>query len=333
MYLILQCISQQAKAWPTLCFVASYFQNDIGDKTKTQWDDLSTDVLAETVKAMQQTFSEIKNRRMYAQAEVEMVQQLYNESVKLNEEADLIIKEKGADLTQLHYQFEMEIRTYHDKATFLQHIYDVGLQELKKNGASDIAQLEHEMDVHLADLLKEKRLLGIDIKKRDQDREADLKNFKEKMEREFETCQLQLSNEAESLKQELLRRKFDKSNYLLQQQLEEKKEVSEIKDLFMKRISFEHDDCKQRMATYYDGVVREQKFKIAKLRARVAALQRERDDDIEMAKNLAAETRALETPLSDMQEEVSLFQGLVSELMSCNRPSVPMHLRHFPCVV
>jgi hypothetical protein len=133
---------------------------------------------------------------------------LYNESLKLNEEADLSIKEKGANLTQLKDQCEVEIRTYHDKATFLQHIYDVTLQELKENEAIEVAQLKHEMDVNLSNLLEEKRLLGIDIKKRDQDREADFIQFKERIEQEFESCQLQLNNEAESLKQELLRRKL-----------------------------------------------------------------------------------------------------------------------------
>jgi hypothetical protein len=261
------------------------------------------------VKSMQHKFSEIQSRRIYAQAEVETVQQLYNESLKLNEEADLSIKEKSANLTQLKDLCEVEIRTYHDKATFLQHIYDVTLQELKENEAIDIAQLEHETDVNLSNILEEKRLLGIDIKKRDQDREADFDQFKERMEQEFESCQLQLSNEVESLKQELLLRKLEKNNDLLQQQVEEKNGVSELKDLFMKKISLEHDDCKQRVVSYYDEVVQGQKFKISKLRARVATLQRERDDDIEMAQKLAAETRALERPLAEMQAEVSFVSN------------------------
>lgn len=254
---------------------------------------------------MQLKLNETQSKRIFAEAELDTVQRSYNETIKLITEAQMDVQNKDSDLKQLQDECEMEIRTYHDKAAFLQHMHLVLLQDLKENEAIDIVELEQETDVQLSELLEAKNKIENEIKQRDLARDADLLKLKDEIEHDFEIYQRQLSGEAQSLKQGMLERRNETKKDLLLQLKEEKKEVDEQKDIFIKKISREHDECKQRMMSYYNEVVKDQRCKISKLRARVTSLQRERDSDIEMAQKLAAETCALEKPLFAIQEEVS----------------------------
>jgi len=279
---------------------------------KTEWDELDMDALQEAVRTMQEKLDEVQKQRFFAEDECDTLQRFHVNTLKSIDESEVKLKLKELDLDQLQHECDMELRSYQDKVAFLRQERMLVLEDMRREGTNRLVKLQCEVDAQLLDLCEAKKILENENNQVELIYNTDLHKLKEKIKQEFEADQGELNRALQSLKQTLREAKDDLNQDLLLQLIVEKHETCQSKNIFLNEISCRHEERKQQMILYYNGITKDQMNKIAALRARIDFLKTKRDNDIETAQKMKIETCMLEGPLVEVKEEVSSNVSTVS---------------------
>lgn len=272
---------------------------------KTEWDELDIDTLQKTVRTMQERLGEVQKQRFFAEAECDTMQHFYENTLQSIDETEVKIKLKELELDQLKHEYDMELRSYQDKVAFLRQERMLVLKDMRREETNQLVKLQCEMDAQLLDLREAKKLLENENNQIELIYNTDLHKLKENIKQEFEADQGELNRALQSLKQTLRETKDDLNQDLLLQLIVEKHDTCESKNTFLNEIARRQEERKQQMILYYNGITKDQMDKIAAMRARIDALKKKRDSDIETAQKMKIETCMLEGPLVEVKEEVS----------------------------
>ncbi len=280
---------------------------DEQQQIKTEWDDLDITSLQDVVSKLSNDHQSSLEQRVRIQTEYEAIQQSYYEATKQNVTTlELKIKAKEMEIEDMMYDQNVQIQTYQEKAKYIKYDHGMKLRNMENESIHLMQIEESNHESNLAQNHKNELALKMEIRERGIVHLQEVKNTKERLEKQLAEAHLRLAEQIKNLEKDCIDEERQMNEDLELKCHVELREMTEQNNLHLHELDSRHREMNDETTDYYENVFRENKARIENLRddlEKVNALISKYENE---TKRLEEENKDLGEPLSDFLTTVSL---------------------------